>query len=177
MLHGRKVVLRAIEPSDLPNYVRWFADTEVQAYFGMYEPMSLAQEQSWYQHQNESHNAMNFAIEFEGQHVGGCGFVSINTRNQNSEVGLFIGEKKLWDQGLGKDALATLVAYAFDYLNLHRVYLRVFAENLRAVHAYEQVGFRHEGRFRESEWRHGRWHDMLSMSILRPEWEARHEQN
>jgi RimJ/RimL family protein N-acetyltransferase len=173
MLHGKRVILRAIEPADLPNYVRWFADTEVLAYLGFYLPQNLAQEQAWYQHQNENSSSVNLAIDFEGRHVGGCGFANIDAKNQAAEVGLFIGEKALWDQGLGKDVLATLVNYGFDFLNLHRIYLRAFADNQRAVHAYEQVGFVHEGRFREVEWRHGRWLDMLCMSVLRPEWGTR----
>ena len=173
MLHGKRVILRAIEPGDLPNYVRWFADPEVLAYFGPYRPMNLAQEQAWYQQQNENRGSINFAIDFEERHIGGCGFAGLDAANQHAEVGLFIGEKGLWDQGLGKDTLATLVGYGFDFLNLHRIYLRVLADNQRAVHAYEQVGFRHEGRFREAEWRHGRWLDLLYMSILRPEWGTR----
>jgi RimJ/RimL family protein N-acetyltransferase len=175
MLRGQRVVLRPIEPEHLPNYVRWFADPDVLAYFGPYRPMNLAQEQAWYVHQNEDASMINFACEYEGRHIGGGGFGDLNHANQSAEVGLLIGEKALWDQGLGKDMLATLVAYGFDYLNLHRIYLRVFAQNQRAIHAYEQVGFVLEGRFRESEWRHGRWQDMLYMSILRHEWEARDE--
>jgi RimJ/RimL family protein N-acetyltransferase len=176
MLHGKRVILRAIEPDDLPNYVRWFADTEVLAYLGFYLPQNLAQEQAWYQRQNENAASINFAIDFEGRHIGGCGFANIDARNQHAEVGLFIGEKALWDQGLGKDVLATLVDYGFDLLNLHRIYLRVFADHQRAVHAYEQVGFVHEGRFREAEWRHARWLDLLYMSVLRPEWGTRQKE-
>jgi RimJ/RimL family protein N-acetyltransferase len=168
MLCGKRVILRAIEPPDLPNYVRWFADPEVLAYFGLYQPQNLAQEQTWYERQNENSSSVNFAIDFEGRHVGGCGFANIDAKNQHAEVGLFIGEKALWDQGLGKDVLATLVNYGFDFLNLHRIYLRVFANNQRAVHAYEQIGFVHEGRFRETKWRHGRWLDFLYMMSYAP---------
>ncbi len=175
MLRGKHVILRPIEPADLPNYVRWFADLDVLAYFGSYRPYNLAQEQAWYQGQNQNPNNINFAMEFEGRHVGGCGFANLDGPNQHAEVGLFIGEKTLWDQGLGKDALTTLLNYGFDFLNLHRIYLRVLADNLRAVHAYKQVGFVHEGRFREAEWRHGRWLDVLYMSVLRAEWVNRRE--
>jgi RimJ/RimL family protein N-acetyltransferase len=133
--------------------------------------MNLAQEQAWYERQNTDESMLNLAVELDGKHIGGCGFGSINHADQNAEVGLAIGEKSLWDQGLGKDILETLLDYGFGYLNLHRIYLRVFAENHRAVHAYEQVGFVHEGCFRESYWRHGQWQDMLFMSVLRPEWE------
>jgi RimJ/RimL family protein N-acetyltransferase len=37
---------------------------------------------------------------------------------------------------------------------------------------YEAVGFRHEGRMRQAEYRHGRYHDLLWMSVLRQEWEG-----
>jgi RimJ/RimL family protein N-acetyltransferase len=172
MLKGERIVLRPIESEHLPNYVRWFADPDVLEYFGMVHPMNLANEQVWYEAQNKDPSVVNFACEFEGRHIGGCGFFRINHAQQNAEVGLFIGEKAFWDQGLGKDILRTIVAYGFDYLNLHRIYLRVFPGNLRAVHVYEQVGFVHEGRFREAEWRHGRWHDLLYMSVLRHEWSS-----
>jgi len=173
MLSGKHVVLKTIEKEHLPNYVRWFGDPEVLTYFGHYLPMSQADEEAWYERQRTDPDVTNFAIEREGVHIGGCGFLNINHRQQNAEVGLFIGEKCFWDQGLGQDVLATLVDYGFHYLNFHRIYLRVFAENARGIRAYEKVGFRHEGRFRQSEWRHGRWHDLLVMSILRPEWPGR----
>jgi RimJ/RimL family protein N-acetyltransferase len=172
MLRGDRIMLRPIEPEHLPNYVRWFADPEVLTYFGPYRPMNAAAEQAWFEAQNKDQSVVNFACEFEGRHIGGCGLIRINHPQQNAEVGLFIGEKALWGQGLGKDMLRTIVSYGFDYLNLHRIYLRVFAGNERAIHAYEEVGFVHEGRFREAEWRHGRWHDMLFMSILRHEWDC-----
>ncbi len=171
MLQGKRVKLVSIEREHLPNYVLWFADRDVLAWFGFYTPMNLAQEQAWWEGQNKDPNRLNFAVEYEGRHIGGCGYASLDRKNQNGEVGLFIGEKSLWNQGLGQDILTTLVDYGLQYLNLHRIFLRVFAENERAVRAYEKVGFKHEGRFRESEWRHGRWHDMLYMSILRDEWQ------
>jgi RimJ/RimL family protein N-acetyltransferase len=170
MLTGKQVILRPIERDDLPNYVIWLNDPDVITYFGFYKPLSLAQEEAWYEWQLAQEGSINFAVEFEGRHVGGAGFARIDHRDQNAEVGLFIGEKDLWDRGLGQDVLTTLIDYGFNQLNLHRIYLRVFAENLRGVTAYERVGFRHEGTFRECIWRHGRWHDMLIMSILRPEW-------
>jgi RimJ/RimL family protein N-acetyltransferase len=173
MLKGKRVVLRPIEPEHLAAYVRWMADTEMLEYFGLFRPLNLAQEQAWYERQNQDPDSINFAVEFDGRHIGGTGLRLHDHQNQSAEAGLFIGEKDLWNQGLGQDILTTIVGYGFANLNLHRIYLRVFAENARGIHAYEKVGFVHEGRFREAEWRHGRWHDMLFMSILKQEWEAR----
>ncbi|HSJ53585.1 MAG TPA: GNAT family protein [Anaerolineae bacterium] len=170
MLNGERVILRAIERSDLPNYVRWLNDPAVLHYFGRFKPLSLMQEEQWYEKMLEDSTALNVAVELEGRHVGGAGLVLIDGRVGSAEVGLFIGLPELWDQGLGLDVLRTLLRFGFEQLNLHRISLRVFAENERAIHLYEKVGFRHEGRWREADFRHGRFHDILWMSILSREW-------
>jgi len=172
MIRGERVVLRAIEREDLPNYVEWLNAPDVLEYFGRYVPMSLAAEEQWYEKMLQDSSVCNFAIEFEGQHVGGAGFSYIDERNSNAEVGLFIGIPALWDQGLGRDVLTTLVRFAFEQMNLHRVYLRVHAGNKRGIHLYEKIGFQHEGCWRHAEFRHGRYIDLLWMGILRDEWDG-----
>jgi RimJ/RimL family protein N-acetyltransferase len=170
MLQGERIVLRAIEREDLANYVEWFNDPAVLEYFGPYAPMSLTEEEQWYERSLQDSSVRNFAVVLEGRHVGGCGFSNIDHRNARAEVGLLIGVPELWDQGLGFDVLSTLLRFGFEQMNLHRIYLRVFADNERAVHLYEKIGFRHEGRWRDAEFRHGRYHDLLWMGLLRDEW-------
>jgi diamine N-acetyltransferase len=170
MIYGDRIILRAIEREDLPDYVRWLNDPAVLEYFGSQVPLSLAQEESWYNGMLQDPSSRAFAVEFEGQHIGNAGFGDIDGRNASAEVGLFIGLPEMWDRGLGYDVLETLVRFGFEQMNLHRIYLRVFAGNERAVHVYEKTGFRHEGCWRQSEFRHGRYHDLLWMSILREEW-------
>jgi diamine N-acetyltransferase len=170
MIYGERIVLRAIERDDLPHYVQWLNDPAVLQYFGYILPLSSAEEEKWYDDMLRDPSVRNFAIEFEGQHVGGAGFSRIDGRNAGAEAGLFIGLPQMWDQGLGYDALHTLLRFGFEQMNLNRIYLRVFADNGRAVHLYEKLGFQHEGRWRQAEFRHGRYHDMLWMSLLREEW-------
>ena len=66
-----------------------------------------------------------------------------------------------------------LARHCFDTLNFNRVYLRVYAENLRAKRAYEKADFVEEGCLRESVYKHGKYDDVIVMSILRSEWTAR----
>jgi diamine N-acetyltransferase len=173
MIPGERIVLRAIEREDLPNYVVWLNDPAVLTYFGPVEPLSLAKEERWYEHQLQDKSTCNFAVEFEGQHFGGAGFCQIDERIGSAEIGLFVGIPELWDQGLGRDVLQTLLRFGFEQLNQHRISLRVFAGNERAIHLYEQTGFQHEGRWRQAEYRDGRYHDMLWMSVLRGEWKPK----
>ena len=72
-------------------------------------------------------------------------------------------------QGLGQEATRLLVDYAFTYLNMNRISLRVLADDARAVGAYCKAGFREEGRLRQAALVAGDFHDELVMSVLRAE--------
>jgi RimJ/RimL family protein N-acetyltransferase len=62
--------------------------------------------------------------------------------------------------------------YAFNELNLHRVWLTTSAFNERALKLYEKLGFRHEGRGREHLQLDGRRWDIVYLGMLRGEFEG-----
>lgn len=105
--------------------------------------------------------------------IGTMGFFDIEWSNGVAWLGMGIGAREYWDRGLGSEALALGLRYAFCEMNLHRVTLTVLAYNARAIHLYEKVGFVHEGTFREFGQRDGERYDMLLYGLLRGEWEAR----
>jgi RimJ/RimL family protein N-acetyltransferase len=93
----------------------------------------------------------------------------VDWRNRSAEAGIFVGVKSLWGRGHGTDAMNALVGWGFDELNLHRIWLRVFADNPRAVRSYEKVGFRVEGRLRQDRYHRGQYSDTLVMGLLSEE--------
>jgi len=78
-------------------------------------------------------------------------------------------------QGYGYEAGGLALAFAFDELNLHRVTSTIFSYNERSIALFEKLGFRREGVFREFLQRDGRRHDVLLYGLLRPEWDARRQ--
>jgi RimJ/RimL family protein N-acetyltransferase len=183
MIPGKITRLRPIERSDLPRFVVWFGDPEVRAGLDMFLPIGEAQEERWFEQNLARPPAQQaWAIEAQGAgaeaepgwtHIGSCGYHEIDWRNRAGEVGIAIGDKSQWGKGYGTDAMRALVRLGFDQLNLNRVMLRVYDDNRRAIRSYEKVGFKMEGRLRESNFSNGRYRDTLIMAILRPEWEAR----
>jgi diamine N-acetyltransferase len=176
MILGQRVRLRAIEREDLPTFVRWFNDPEVLHYLLMYMPMSLAEEEKWFEEQLQKQDGRIFAIEAidgdQSVHIGNTGIHNVDWKNRTAEVGIAIGEKDYWGQGYGTDALKTLLRFAFQEMNLHRVQLRVHDYNARAIRCYEKCGFQHEGRQRQALFRDGEYHDVLLMSVLADEFQA-----
>ncbi len=106
---------------------------------------------------------------------GNAGFFNLEWTNRSAELGIFIGDKSRWDQGYGTEAVRVMLRHAFNTLNLHRIYLRVFASNARARRSYEKAGFILEGTLRQAVFRHGTYVDMHIMSILRAEWQPASE--
>jgi RimJ/RimL family protein N-acetyltransferase len=68
------------------------------------------------------------------------------------------------------------VRFAFDQMNLNRVDLQVLDDNERGIRCYEKIGFVREGVQRQYRYREGRYVDMIMMSILREEYEARRDE-
>jgi diamine N-acetyltransferase len=173
---GEKVRLRPIERDDLPRFVEWFTDPEVRRHLLVYLPFSLAQEERWFedlQGRLERQEMLVLAIETtEGVHIGNLGLHAIDWKNRNAELGILIGEKAYWNQGYGTDAIRTLLGLAFREMNLHRVFLRVDADNARGIRCYEKVGFQQDGTLRDAVFKEGRYLDQYVMSILRAEFET-----
>jgi diamine N-acetyltransferase len=175
MILGKKVRLRPIERDDLPRFVEWFGDPEVRRHLAIYLPFSLAQEERWFENLQgrlERQEDVLLAIETaDGVHIGNLGLHGINWKDRSAELGIAIGEKAYWNQGYGTDAMRTLLGLAFRELNLHRVLLRVDADNARAIRCYEKAGFQREGTSREAVFSEGSYRDQYVMSILESEFE------
>jgi RimJ/RimL family protein N-acetyltransferase len=104
--------------------------------------------------------------------IGSAGLKDIDNLHRTCLISVFIGEKELWGQGYGAEAMRLLLGYAFDHLNLHSVRLTVFAFNSRAIALYRRLGFKEAGRWRDGLRREGRFHDVILMDILENEFRA-----
>ncbi len=178
MITGNRVRFRAVERSDTPLFVEWLNDPEVTQGLNIYIPLSTAYEEKWFENMlkgpMDEYPMLIEVMQDDGwRPVGNCGFHNLDWRCRSGEVGIFIGEKSLWNQGFGTEAMCLLLQHGFDTLNLNRIGLYVYSTNPRAIRSYEKVGFVLEGRKRQAMYQNGKFVDILLMSILRSEWLAR----
>jgi diamine N-acetyltransferase len=64
------------------------------------------------------------------------------------ELGILIGDPDLWGQGVGTEAQRLTIQRAFGELGAHRVVELILADNERARHVVERLGFELEGTMR-----------------------------
>lgn len=133
MIEGKRVTLRALEPADLERVYEWINDRDVTRFIMARYPMSRSDEEKWLADssgKNGFARDVRLAIENEtGTHIGTIGLHAIAPEDRAAELGIMIGDKSFWSNGYGTDAVQTLVLFAFEQMNLHRVSLGVIEYN------------------------------------------------
>lgn len=171
---GKKLYLRGLEKKDLTgNYFQWANNPEVTYYMFMgVKPNSIEQMEEEYNQLIKSNNDVVFAIidKKTDTHIGNVGLYAINWISRSAEFRIIIGEKEFLGKGYGTEAAELILQYAFEKLNLNKVWLGVNAENLPAVKSYENAGFVREGTLRQEIYRNSKYYDAIRMSILREEY-------
>ncbi len=78
-----------------------------------------------------------------------------------------------WVHDIGPDAIRLVARHLFDVRGHHRLTIDPAVANIRAIRAYEKVGFRPVGVMRRYErGTDGEWHDGLLLDLLREEFVA-----
>jgi RimJ/RimL family protein N-acetyltransferase len=167
MLSGMRVRLRALEPGDAAVVWRWHQDREFSVLDGTRYPTTLARTEDWLRSLGDpAYWGAYLGIEQpDGTLIGHASLTRTAPEDRSAEFGIAIA-RAFWDQGYGGDATRTLLRFAFDQMNLHRVWLQVVEHNARARRVFASCGFREEGHLREARFTDGRWWDLIVMGIL-----------
>jgi RimJ/RimL family protein N-acetyltransferase len=164
------VKLRALKKSDSDLFYKWITNKELVLFNAAYKPVSEFDHEKWIESVIQKRTDMVlFVIEDSktSNVIGSCQLMHIDLLHRNAELQIRIGETASHSKGLGTDALKQLVVFGFTHLNLHRIYLHVFANNERAIKAYLKTGFTVEGSLREAAFINGKYVDIVIMSLIK----------
>lgn len=179
MLAGKVARLRPLRAADRTISVRWRNDPQIRDnILGYRFPVTEEMEADWIDGvlKDQSRSRLVLAIEdkTDGALVGFVYLNGIDWFARNAEFGILIGDRSRQGKGLAKEALALVAGYAFETLNLDKLYLRVAAFNETALRLYRTFGFVEEGVQRQQAFVDGRYHDVVLFGLLRNEYETRH---
>lgn len=177
-LEGPRVYLRRVAPADAtPAYAGWLNDPETTRYMESGRRVeTVASIADYIARYSGREDALFLAIVLRAgdRHVGNLKLEPINRTHRHAVLGIMIGDAAARGRGIGGEAIVLALRHAFAGLGLHRVALGVTADNLPGIRCYEKVGFRVEGRLRESILRPQGYLDSLWMAILAEEFHARY---
>ena len=108
-----------------------------------------------------------FAIEYEGEAVGGIGLIlGTDIERVNAELGYRLGET-VWGKGLATAAIKAFLPWGFERFRLTRIFAITFVSNEASIRVLEKCGFEREGLMRKSAIKRGVIHDEYLYSVVR----------
>lgn len=170
-IEGERISLGGVSPCDVgENYRRWMNDDQVTQYLeSRFLSQSLADIKVFVNHVNKSSDSVLFAIAVkkDGLHIGNIKLGSIHWIHGVADVGIMIGEKAFWGQGLATEAIKLVVDYGFNMLNLRRLEAGCYSNNQASIRAFQKAGFVEEGRLRRRYFWKGEYVDRVCLAIIK----------
>ena len=137
-------------------------DPSVMTYCRQYRPLTMQDMTKWYKSLSEDkdYSLTNdmLTIQADGVVKGVCGLTRIDWRNRKGEVTFYVVDTEDRAEIISK-ALSMLIGYAFETLNLHKIYWPVYSFN-PLLEVYEGHMKREYVAKREYFWE-GAYHDRV----------------
>ena len=171
MIRGHSLQLRALEKADLIFLHRLHNNSKTLNYF-FEEPFETLRElEDLYEKYVHSTTERRFVIEeiATGASIGVLSLIEIDEINRKCEIDIIIDEKSQ-GKGLGKQGFVLGIKYAFDILNLYKIYLVILPDNIPGLNIYKFAGFKKECRLRKEYFRNGEYVDVERMCLFENQW-------
>ncbi len=109
------------------------------------------------------------ATKQDVQLIGTVGLGEIDAEHCQAEMGFWVGVP-FWGRGYATEAARRVVRYAFEELNLNRVYAHHMVRNPASGRVLEKIGMKQEGLLRQRLRKWGVFEDVVLLAILRDDW-------
>ena len=169
MIKGKTIALTELRSADSAALFEWINSPDTVYFNAPYSPVHEPNHKAWFETVATVPDRVVFAIrDLTGSRlIGILQLVGLHAIHRTAELIIRIGEEADRNRGAGSEAVKLATDFAFTDRNLQRVWLRAFADNPRAIRAYEKAGFKMEGKMCRACFIHGRWKDEVIMAILR----------
>lgn len=182
MLIGKSVNLRALSESDLPRLQHWRNNEEFRKFFREFKELTLQHQKNWFERfvVNDDRTLM-FGIEDSttGELLGVCGLCYINYIHRYADLSLYIGKDNIYidpeEGGFAWDTMQLLCEYAFDRLNLHKIWCEIYEFDEKKHKLFENFGLHRDGVLRDNYFYDGKYQNSHIFSILDHEWRDKYK--
>jgi diamine N-acetyltransferase len=190
VITGRRIRFRRpeLEGPDHSMVVEWRNDPEIKKYFYEEEPLSLDSHLHWYAGVSRDPSQRYYMVDAlmapdrsdtvldPPVRIGTIGLSHIDWRSRTAEYGrLLVGPVEYRGGGYGREMEYLLLDYAFNHLNLHKIWSEVLAGNEAPLRLHRWTGFTEEVVLREQVFKDGRHQDVVRIGIFAEDFAARRD--
>lgn len=159
-------MIRRLERRDAEFMLEWMHDRDIkQAFRYPFEQSTLESVTAFIENSFTETDRHFAVVDDADEYLGTISLKNISYEDCSAEYAIIIRRRA---RGTGVAARATreLLAYAFDTLGLHRVYLNVLAKNEGARHFYIKCGFVYEGTTKDAIVLDGKYESLAWYGII-----------
>lgn len=169
-IEGSMVYLRPITREDTDHIVQWRNSEIVRPYFIYQEPFTREGHLKWLETMIDTKKGYQFiACDKKTNQPVGCTYLrDFDKKHNKIEIGIFLGEKEWMGRGLGSEMINLTVQFGFEELHIHKVFSRIFADNIASMKSFEKCGFIREAYFKEEVFVNTQYRDIIFMAVINP---------
>lgn len=168
VINGADVYLRLMNEEDTGRIIKWRNTEFVRQNFIFRGLFTVKGHEKWIETMVNTGKVIQFIIlrRADDTPVGSVYLRDIDRSHRKAEYGIFIGEEDALGKGYGTQTAQMMIEYAFREVGIHKLMLRVLAENERAIRSYEKAGFVREAYLKDEVFLDGRYRDVIYMAVI-----------
>lgn len=146
-----KIELFLLRPEHVSlEYVSWLVDPGVNRFLeSRFVTHTLESTRQFVQSCFDSPTTLMLGIRSKTlglRHIGNIKLAPIDIHHGLAEVGILVGDKAAWGQGIGSDAINSVARIAKNHLSLRKLTAGCYGSNLASKKTFIKAGFEIEGR-------------------------------
>lgn len=164
IIKGNSIYLKLLSTDNVTSvYLDWVQDNEVTQFLeSRWKSYTLDELKAYVKETNDGQNNFLFGI-FQNEseeHIGNIKIGGINRIHRFGDVGVIIGNKKMWGKGYATEAINLATGYAFNELNLNKLIAGMYIMNKGSYKAFIKAGYKEAGILQRHSFCRGKYVDV-----------------
>jgi RimJ/RimL family protein N-acetyltransferase len=166
---GKYIKFRSLEETDLKTLEKWRNSKNIRRATREYKLLNMINQRTWFESihiKNPPTDIMFGVLNKKNILIGVTGITYIDWKNRHAEVSIYLSSKSWQKTKEAEDAIKLVKKYAFEELNLHRLWVEIFENIPENIKLFKKLKFNEEGILKDKLWRDGRWWNSTILSTL-----------
>ena len=163
------LTLKILQPSDVADqYIAWMNDEEIVQFTEQNKIKHTKDTVTYFvQSMLSSEENYLFGIFYQNLHIGNIKLGPVNFLHQKGDISYIIGNKSFWGKGIATVIIGEIVNFAFQTLQLQKLYASVYENNIGSSKVLLKNGFIKEGHYIKDILFNGKRIDQFRYGLLK----------
>ena len=176
ILKGKKINLRALEPSDVDLLYEWENNSDIWSVSNTLVPFSRFILEKYIA---DSHmdifqtKQLRLMIDhYEENHtetIGAIDLYDFDPVNKRAGIGILISDEKHRNKGFASESLKILIDYSFAILQLHQLFCHIDCDNKNSIKLFEKFRFKITGEKKDWNKTGAGWKNEYMLQLIKPD--------